>query len=70
MSAISAKEVKALRDRTGAGVLACREALSEAQGDVERAVEILRAELVRTMRQCGTTSVAQITRTSVATVRL
>jgi elongation factor Ts len=43
MSAVSAKEVKALRDRTGAGVLACREALSEAQGDVDRAVEILRA---------------------------
>ena len=43
MSAISAKEVKALRDRTGAGVLACREALSEADGDVDRAVEILRA---------------------------
>jgi elongation factor Ts len=43
MSAISAKEVKALRDRTGAGVLACREALNEADGDVERAVEILRA---------------------------
>ncbi len=43
MSAINAKEVKALRDRTGAGVLACREALSEASGDVERAVEILRA---------------------------
>ena len=43
MSAITAKEVKALRDRTGAGVLACREALSEANGDVERAVEILRA---------------------------
>jgi elongation factor Ts len=43
MSAVSAKEVKALRDRTGAGVLACREALSESNGDVERAVEILRA---------------------------
>jgi elongation factor Ts len=43
MSAISAKEVKALRDRTGAGVLACREALAEAEGDVDRAVEILRA---------------------------
>ena len=42
MSAISAKEVKALRDRTGAGVLACREALSEADGDVDRAVELLR----------------------------
>jgi elongation factor Ts len=43
MSAISAKEVKALRDRTGAGILACREALSESNGDIERAVEILRA---------------------------
>ncbi|HUA46374.1 MAG TPA: translation elongation factor Ts [Solirubrobacteraceae bacterium] len=43
MSAISAKEVKALRDRTGAGVLACREALTESQGDVDRAIEILRA---------------------------
>ena len=40
---ITAKEVKALRDRTGAGVLACREALTESSGDVERAVEILRA---------------------------
>lgn len=43
MSEFSAKEVKALRDRTGAGVLACREALAEAQGDIERAVEVLRA---------------------------
>jgi len=43
MTEITAKEVKALRDRTGAGVLACREALGEAEGDVERAVEILRA---------------------------
>jgi elongation factor Ts len=43
MTAVSAQEVKALRDRTGAGVLACREALSEAQGEVEQAVEILRA---------------------------
>src|SRR5438477_8870056 len=39
---ITAGEVKALRERTGAGVLACREALTEADGDVERAVEILR----------------------------
>jgi elongation factor Ts len=43
MSAVSAKDVKALRDRTGAGVLACREALGEASGDLDRAVEILRA---------------------------
>jgi elongation factor Ts len=39
---ITAADVKGLRDRTGAGVLACREALSEADGDIERAVEILR----------------------------
>jgi elongation factor Ts len=43
MTEITAKEVKALRDRTGAGVLACREALTETDGDVERAVEVLRA---------------------------
>ncbi len=40
---ITAKDVKALRDRTGAPILACREALTESQGDVERAVDILRA---------------------------
>ena len=39
---VTAQDVKALRDRTGAGVLACREALTEADGDVDRAVEILR----------------------------
>jgi elongation factor Ts len=44
MSAISAKDVKALRDRTGAGMLACRDALTESGGDLEKAVEILRAK--------------------------
>jgi elongation factor Ts len=43
MSQFGAQEVKALRDRTGAGILACREALDEAGGDIERAVELLRA---------------------------
>jgi elongation factor Ts len=43
VSAIGAKDVKALRDRTGAGVLACRDALTEASGDLDQAVEILRA---------------------------
>ncbi|HEX3978074.1 MAG TPA: translation elongation factor Ts [Solirubrobacteraceae bacterium] len=44
MSAVSAKDVKELRDRTGAGMLACRDALSEANGDIDKAVEILRAK--------------------------
>jgi elongation factor Ts len=43
MSPITAADVKALRDRTGAGVLACREALTESDGDLEKAIEILRA---------------------------
>jgi elongation factor Ts len=43
MSAITAKDVKALRDRTGAGMLACKSALEESGGDIEQAVEILRA---------------------------
>lgn len=36
------KLIKELRQRTGAGVLDCRNALREADGDVEKAVEILR----------------------------
>jgi elongation factor Ts len=35
--------VKALRDSTGAGMMDCKKALSEAEGDVEKATEILRA---------------------------
>ena len=42
MTDITARDVKALRDRTGAGVLACREALTETRGDVEKAIELLR----------------------------
>jgi elongation factor Ts len=39
---ISAKDVKALRDRTGAGMMDCKRALAEAGGDVDKAVELLR----------------------------
>jgi elongation factor Ts len=42
--AISAGEVKALRDRTGAGIMDAKAALQEAGGDVERAVEVLRVK--------------------------
>jgi elongation factor Ts len=40
----SAKEVMALRQQTGAGVNDCRSALVEAEGDTDRAVEILRSK--------------------------
>jgi elongation factor Ts len=39
---VSAQQVKDLRDRTGAGFTACRDALLEANGDVEQAINILR----------------------------
>lgn len=39
---ISAEMIKKLRDLTGAGVLDCRKALDAAQGDMDKAVEILR----------------------------
>ncbi|MEL6122543.1 MAG: translation elongation factor Ts [Bacteroidota bacterium] len=42
MSTISAKDVKKLRDITGAGMMDCKKALTEANGDVEGAIEILR----------------------------
>ncbi|HVB98299.1 MAG TPA: translation elongation factor Ts [Candidatus Dormibacteraeota bacterium] len=41
-TAISAQQVKELRDRTGAGFMACRSALTEANGDFEQAVQVLR----------------------------
>ena len=39
---ISAQLVKDLRDRTGAGFMACRAALVDADGDIEQAINILR----------------------------
>jgi elongation factor Ts len=41
---INAKDVKALRDRTGAGMMDCKAALQEAGGDVDKAIEILRVK--------------------------
>jgi elongation factor Ts len=40
---ISAKDVKALRDRTGAGMMDCKKALVETDGDLEAAIDLLRA---------------------------
>ncbi len=42
--AITAAQVKELRDRTGAGMLECKLALEEAGGDFETAIDILRAK--------------------------
>ena len=41
-TAISPKDVKELRDRTGAGMMDCKKALEECGGDIDKAVEHLR----------------------------
>ena len=48
MSAITAQTVNELRGRTGAGLMDCKKALTEAAGDMEKAVEILRIKGVAT----------------------
>jgi elongation factor Ts len=50
---IGAKEVKALRDRTGAGMMECKKALAEAQGDVQKAIEILRLRQGKKIQDLG-----------------
>ena len=44
MATISAGQVKELRERTGAGMMECKAALEEADGNVEVAIDILRAK--------------------------
>ena len=41
---ISAAQVKELRDKTGAGMMDCKKALTEANGDFQKAIEILRKQ--------------------------
>ena len=42
MAAISASMVKELRDRTGLGMMECKKALAESDGDIDKAIEELR----------------------------
>lgn len=42
MAEISAQSVKELREKTGAGMMDCKKALTETQGDIDKAIEYLR----------------------------
>ncbi|MBC7346344.1 MAG: translation elongation factor Ts [Clostridia bacterium] len=54
MTEISASLVKELRQRTGAGMLDCKEALKETGGDIERAIERLREKgLAKAAKKAG-----------------
>ncbi len=44
MPTFTASDVKTLRDQTGAGMMDCKRALEESDGDIEKAIEILRVK--------------------------
>lgn len=45
--AISSEQIKELREKTNISVMACKKALEEAEGDMDKALEVLRKEGVR-----------------------
>lgn len=51
MADISAKMVKELRDKTGAGIMDCKEALAECGADLEKAIEFLRKKGLATAQK-------------------
>jgi elongation factor Ts len=54
MAAISAQMVKSLRDRTGAGMMDCKNALEEVGGDEEKAVELIQKKgLAKAAKRAG-----------------
>ena len=57
--AISAQDVKSLRERTGAGMMDCKSALQEAGGDLDKAIEILRVKGQASAAKRGERSAAE-----------
>ena len=57
--AISAEEVRKLRERTGQGMMECKKALEESGGNAEKAVEILRKKGLATAEKRAGRSAAQ-----------
>ena len=55
MANVSAQQVKALRDRTGAGMNDCRQALLEAEGNEDKAFEVIQKKgLAKAAKKAGT----------------
>ena len=45
---VTSKDIKLLRDKTGAGILDCKKALDETTGNIEKAIEWLRKKGINT----------------------
>ncbi len=57
MTTISAELVKNLREKTGAGMMECKKALTESNGDFEKAIDILRQKgLASAQKKSGRTA--------------
>lgn len=67
MAAISASQVKELRDRTGLGMMECKKALKEAEGDLKLAIENLRkASGLKAEKKAGRTAAEGVVAAKVA----
>src|SRR5262245_4006250 len=67
MSGINAQSIKELRERTQAGMSDCKSALVEAEGDMEKAVEIiLKKGLAKSAKRAGAVASEGEVRASVA----
>ncbi len=65
--AITAKQVKDLREMTGAGMMDCKKALNETNGDMDKAVEFLREKgLAGAAKKAGRTAVEGLSLTAVS----
>ena len=54
MANITAQVVKELRERTGAGMMDCKSALTETAGDMEQAIDLLRKKgLAKAAKKAG-----------------
>jgi elongation factor Ts len=70
MAEITAATVKELRERTGAGMMDCKKALAEANGDMEAAVDWLRAKgLAAAAKKAGRTAAEGLIGTAVRGTR-
>ena len=51
---LSSQTIKELRDKSGAGMLDCKKALEESEGNVEKAIEWLRKKGINTANKKAT----------------
>ncbi|MFM1650846.1 translation elongation factor Ts [Brevibacillus sp. B_LB10_24] len=64
--AISAQSVKELRERTGAGMMDCKKALEETNGDMEKAIDLLRERgIAKAAKKAGRIAAEGLTATAV-----